>query len=120
MRANDSVHGFAGAPLTVMPFGSQIVSRRGVMTDIDGAPLNGEPVSVSAPLRPVRRRLAPDVAIEVAVFGATGSLDGGGGGVKQPSIRPETVGQGSVRSGNPSPSESVSGQPLTVPRSDGH
>ena len=42
MRANASVHGFAGAPLTLMPLGSQIVSRRGVITDCRGAPLNGD------------------------------------------------------------------------------
>ena len=117
VRANASLQGFAGAPLTVTLFGSQIVSRRGVMSDVVGAPLN-EPESISAP--PLLRRLAPPAETDVAVGGAAGSLDGGGGGVKQPSIRPETAGQGSVVSPNPSPSESVSGQPLTVPHTYGH
>ena len=57
-----------------------------------GAPLNGTPVSMSA--LPLRRRLALPVAMDVAFGIAAGSLDGGGGGVKQPSIRPETRGRG--------------------------
>ncbi len=51
---------------TLMLFGSQIVSRLGVITDLSvGPPWNGLPFSMSAP--PLERMLAEDAVTDVAV-----------------------------------------------------
>src|SRR4051812_38682622 len=113
VRANACVHGFAGAPLTLMLFGSQIVSRLGVITDMSvGAPRNGLPLSISPP--PLERMLAEDEETDVAV-GRTisdGPVPVVGGGPGSSTIGhplaelPATAGQASRASLTPSPSVS--------------
>src|SRR5437868_15131121 len=112
VRANACVHGLAGAPLTLMLFGSQIVSRLGVITDMSvGPPWNGLPLSMSAPR--IERMLAEDAVTDVAV-GRTisdvpGFVVGGGPGsstITHPlAALPATAGQRSRTSLTPSPSE---------------
>src|SRR5215210_338114 len=106
LRAKAWLHGLAGAPLTVMFLGSQIVSRRGVITDCDGAPMKGTPLSISA--RPLLRRLADPEETDVAVGRTISELSDvpvpvpASGSVGQPLIEPASVWQRSVSFGNPS------------------
>src|SRR4051812_23316349 len=116
--ANASVHGAAGALLTVMPLGSQIVSRLGVMYAVSGFAKKATPSIASAlsrlglarstPIPPARTDVAVCLCTGVGVTGVGVTPAGGRG---QPLSGPATDGQRSAAPTNPSPSPSGGGQP---------